>query len=243
LVEGTTFYDWSSRFESLQVDIWLAQDNLRAAAHWSGEMLQEEARKGRPESDEAQLALAHVLFVQGDKGALQHVLTLLDGLLETAAEEGRTGIEIKCLALQSLTYWAQGKQVDARVALERALRKAQPEGFTRLFVDLGLPMGRLLQEVHSRGVIPEYVATLLAAFGRPPEGTVATAATLPERLSRRERQVLDLVASGLTNREIAEQLVVSPETVKKHARNIYAKLGVSNRMEAATRARALGLLD
>ena len=52
-----------------------------------------------------------------------------------------------------------------------------------------------------------------------------------------------MIAAGLTNREIAEQLVISPETVKKHTGSIYGKLGVSNRTEAVARARALDLLD
>ncbi|MCA9986136.1 MAG: helix-turn-helix transcriptional regulator, partial [Anaerolineales bacterium] len=58
----------------------------------------------------------------------------------------------------------------------------------------------------------------------------------------REEQILGLLAAGLTNQEIAAQLVISPETVKRHARHIYGKLHVSNRTEAAARARALGLL-
>lgn len=66
---------------------------------------------------------------------------------------------------------------------------------------------------------------------------------LPELLSQREQEVLHLIAAGLTNREIAEQLVVSPETVKKHTGNIYGKLGVRSRTEAAARARELDLLD
>jgi LuxR family maltose regulon positive regulatory protein len=51
------------------------------------------------------------------------------------------------------------------------------------------------------------------------------------------------MAAGLTNREIGETLVISPETVKKHSGNIYGKLGVSNRTEAVARARELGMLD
>jgi DNA-binding NarL/FixJ family response regulator len=66
--------------------------------------------------------------------------------------------------------------------------------------------------------------------------------TLPESLTAREQEVLRLIAAGLTNREIAEALVVSPETVKKHTGSIYSKLGVSNRTQAAARARELDML-
>jgi LuxR family maltose regulon positive regulatory protein len=125
--------------------------------------------------------------------------------------------------------------------LERALRLAEPEGYVRLFADLGLPMGRLLQEARSRGVKPDYVARLLAAFGDPalPAGGLRA---LPEPLGLREQEVLQRLAAGLTNREIAEALVISPETVKKHTSSILGKLGVRTRTEAVTRARDLDLL-
>ena len=62
------------------------------------------------------------------------------------------------------------------------------------------------------------------------------------RLSEREREVLDLIASGATNREIAEALHLSPWTVKEYTGTVYKKLGVRNRTEAVQRAQRLGLL-
>jgi LuxR family transcriptional regulator, maltose regulon positive regulatory protein len=127
-------------------------------------------------------------------------------------------------------------------ALERALRLAEPEGYVRLFADVGLPMARLLQEARSRTVMPDYVAKLLAAFGGTFSISVSMEAALPEPLSPREQEILELVAAGLTNQEIADKLVISPETVKKHAGTIYGKLGVRSRTEAVARARVLDLL-
>jgi LuxR family transcriptional regulator, maltose regulon positive regulatory protein len=127
-------------------------------------------------------------------------------------------------------------------ALERALRQAEPEGYLRLFVDLGLPMGRLLQEARSRGIMVDYVARLLDVFGSALVSPGAPVQALPEPLTPREQEILELLAAGLTNREIAGQFVISPETVKKHVSSIYGKLGISNRTEAAALARELGLL-
>lgn len=62
-------------------------------------------------------------------------------------------------------------------------------------------------------------------------------------LSEREREVLDLVAEGATNREIAGRLFLSPHTVKEHTSAVYRKLGVRNRAEAVQRAQRLGLLS
>jgi LuxR family maltose regulon positive regulatory protein len=74
---------------------------------------------------------------------------------------------------------------------------------------------------------------------KPPE---ASEAELVEPLSERELEVLELIAHGLTNREIAARLFLSLNTVKAHTRNIYGKLGVHNRTQAVVRARALGAL-
>jgi LuxR family maltose regulon positive regulatory protein len=148
------------------------------------------------------------------------------------------GIQIEALALQALANWRRGERTGALTALERALRLAEPEGYLRLFADLGLPMARLLQEARSREIMPDYVATLLAGCGVP--GRME--ATLPEPLTVREQEILGLIAAGLTNREIADQLVISAETIKTHTGNIYGKLGARSRTEAVARARALDML-
>jgi len=134
------------------------------------------------------------------------------------------------------------------VSLERALTLAQPEGYLRLFVDEGPPMARLLYEALSRGIAPDYVRRLLAAFpiDKPeqvdPSKSQAPESELVEPLSERELEVLQLIAEGLMNREIADRLYLSLNTVKVHTRTIYGKLGVHNRTQAVAKARALGAL-
>ena len=68
------------------------------------------------------------------------------------------------------------------------------------------------------------------------------AALLPEALTEREREVLQLVVDGLTNQEIADRLVISLGTVKRHISNIYGKMGVSHRTQAVAQAQALQLV-
>ena len=242
LVENALFPDWTSRFERLQFEVWLAQGRLRVSMVRADEMLGNDASESQPESEIAQLAIARVLIVKGDMSPIEQALALLDGLLQ-AGMAGRMGIQIEALALQAMADWRRGERAGAMTSLEHALRLAEPEGYVRVFADLGLPMIRLLQEARSRDVMPDYVETLLTTCGADIAFPATEERTLPEPLTHREQEILQLVAAGLTNREIAERLVVSPETVKKHTSNIYGKLGVRSRAEAGAQARKLDLLD
>jgi LuxR family transcriptional regulator, maltose regulon positive regulatory protein len=243
LLQEAPFPDWTSRFERYQVDLWLAQDRLKAAFAWADETLAAGTLEERPESEVAQLALARVLIVKGDAPARDRALALLTRLLRAAEAEGRAGIQVEALALRAMTHWQGGDRTGGLVSLEHALRLAEPEGFVRLFADIGHPMPRLLREARSRDVVPDYVTRLLVACGADLMRAGAGADALPEPLSTREQEVLRLIAAGLTNREIAETLVISPETVKKHTGSIYGKLGVRGRTEAAVKARSLDVLD
>ena len=134
-------------------------------------------------------------------------------------------------------------------ALERALSLAEPEGYVRTFVDEGAPMAALLRRAASRGVAPAYVSKLLDALdaeadtkSMPADSTSPVAQRLEEPLSERELEVLRLVASGLSNREVAQELVLATGTIKKHINNIFTKLNVRSRTQAAAQARELGLL-
>lgn len=243
IVAETQFPEWSSEFERRQVEFWIAQGRLRSAVTWSDEMLARDA-VGLPDREPIQLAIVHVLVVKGDAASSERALELLAGLIGAADTEGRTGVRIEALALQAVAHWNRGVHASALTSLEHTLRLAEPEGFARLFIDLGRPVGRVLQEARRRNtVVPEYVDRLLSGFtddtvARPPSHTF-----LPEPLSERELDVLQKTAVGLTNREIADALFISPETVKKHTSSIYGKLGVRSRMEAVSRCRDLDLLN
>jgi len=243
-VERAQFSHWIGRFERLQLELWLAQDKLNTAANWADTKLKGDALEVQPEDKVAQLAVARVLIAKGDRESLEHALELLAVLLHAAEEEGRMGLHIEALAQQASLYWKRGERTAAMTALEHALRLAHPEGYVRLFVDLGLELGRLLQEARSREVMPDYVEKILTAFDEDVaiSSTALISQTLPEPLTEREEDVLKLMAAGLTNHEIAEKLVISPGTVKKHTGHIYRKLGVHSRTEAAARARELDLL-
>jgi LuxR family maltose regulon positive regulatory protein len=131
-------------------------------------------------------------------------------------------------------------------ALKDALSLSEAEGYVRTYADRDAPMAQLLAQVAAQGFMPDYTARLLAAFdgttkGKEQEAGIALS-SLIEPLSKRELEILKLVAQGLSNREISERLVLALSTVKGHNQNIYGKLGVQRRTEAVARARELGLL-
>jgi LuxR family maltose regulon positive regulatory protein len=174
---------------------------------------------------------------------------LLDEYWEMADGNGWGSKTIEILDLQALLFDLQGEHDQALRSLEHALAMAEPEGFFRIFVDEGPPMARLLYKSLERGVAPDYVQRLLAAFPEiEPEQTSAVLIQTSEDewvepLSDREIEVLLLIAKGLTNQEISARLYLSLNTVKAHTRNIYSKLHVNNRTQATNRARSLGLLN
>jgi LuxR family maltose regulon positive regulatory protein len=130
---------------------------------------------------------------------------------------------------------------------------AEPYGFVRTFVDLGPEMREALRDLATRDRSPLYVERLLGAFPIPAGGGSGAAGVpaplqpalraLPEPLTERELEVLDGLGRRLSNKEIAEELAISPLTVKRHASNIYGKLGVASRRQAIRRADEAGLLS
>jgi LuxR family maltose regulon positive regulatory protein len=140
---------------------------------------------------------------------------------------------VKALALQAL-----GREADALAVLETALEGAEPGGYRRVFLDEGEPMARLLRLSAERGVAPAKPFLCLP----PAQIAEETEGGLLDPLSARELDVLRLMATSLTTPQMAEELVVSVNTVRTHVQHIYQKLDAHSRYEAVTRARELGLL-
>jgi LuxR family maltose regulon positive regulatory protein len=126
--------------------------------------------------------------------------------------------------------------------LSRALSRAEPEGYIRLFVDEGEPMVALLRQAYARGIAHDYVTTLLSAAGAPVLNAHTPARSLFEPLTERELEVLRLLVAGLSNAAMAQELVITVGTVKRHVNSIYGKLGVNSRTQAIARTHTMHLL-
>jgi LuxR family maltose regulon positive regulatory protein len=230
----------------VRVRLWLG--DIDSAVRWAeGEA--DVLQGGIPES--LPLYLREVLQISRTRvhltrGEPQRALTMLAGLEAQAKAAGRLAQAIEICLLQALAWQALGDSTAALESLERSLSWAAPESYMQLFLEAGRDVIPLLRQATPREPEPTYVDKLLAAFGAQERESVTVAQhptphSLIEPLTPRELEVLCLICAGLSNQEIADKLVVTLNTVKKHSSNLYGKLGVHSRTQAIFRAHELEL--
>jgi LuxR family maltose regulon positive regulatory protein len=235
----------------------LAAGDLPAARRWLA--------AGAPDDDNITAAIreqdalvrARTLIAEGRPAA---AIRALEAPRADARAAGRARAELEALVLSALARAALGERRAARRALLRALALARPAGYVRLFLGEGAPLAALLTESVERRAqsdpIRIYAERLLSAFpaeqlgamphtpDAPPvlRSTLERSNALVEALSPQEQRILTLLASGHSNPQMAQALVVSVNTIKTHVKSIYRKLNVSNRVEACNIGRRLNLL-
>jgi LuxR family maltose regulon positive regulatory protein len=230
----------------------LAQGDLAEAARWTSECgLTADDEPDYPR-EPGHLVLTRVLLAQGQP---TQALALLDRLHAAAAAQDRVGSLIEIGALRALALAASGQEADAVAALAGALTLGSPQGYVRVFTDEGPPMAALLGRLvaaqraeHAAarrvplGCLVRLQQTFDAEHPVPDHGRVTASQGIVEPLTRRELEVLGMLAAGRSNQAIADQLVVTLDTVKKHVSHVLGKLGAANRTEAVARAQQLGLI-
>ncbi len=239
---------------AFQAELALRQGNISKAIHW--------AKNYEPEPFGTahrfyvpQLTLARILLAQDTTESRQQAADLLSRLNDFYESIHNKYCLINVLALQAMLYNVLGDKPAALEKLTKALTLAEPGGFIRNFLDLGPEMANLLSRLARQNVAKGYIRQILDAFRK--EGTGAVEGVTDDRtvhlsslnnepfvepLSNRELEILTLLAQRLTNKEIAEKLFISHETVKKHTINIYEKLYVNSRREAVAKATSMGIL-
>jgi LuxR family transcriptional regulator, maltose regulon positive regulatory protein len=253
---GTGMVDLLNPVPALRARLLLTQGDLLTASRWIRQRALSPLDRPDYPRERAYLLLARLLLAEQTPDP---ALRLLGRLHQLALSQERTGSLIEVQVLQALALAAAGDEPAALAALTEALTLAAPEGYLRVFLDEGAPMaalfGRLAttpakaQAIAAAGVPRAHLGGLLQAFEqgglavlpRPrPGGAVVAGLVAP--LSARELEVLRLLAAGEPNQAIAEKLVISLETVKRHVTHVLDKLGAGNRTQAVARARELGLL-
>ncbi|MCF8035280.1 MAG: LuxR C-terminal-related transcriptional regulator [Desulfobacteraceae bacterium] len=192
------------------------------------------------------LAEARIPAVGGPRMSMQEVVECLGVLLSESRQEDIGEYEIEALILLAMAHELLGEDENAINSLRQAICMADSEGYLRIFLDEGSPLVPVLEKSIQAGVCVDYsskvrdiilsetkVQSDLAQSGR--------SAVSEKNLSRQERSVLRLIAMGMSNQEIAEELCIAVATVKTHNYNIFKKLDVSSRMAAVEKARRMGI--
>jgi LuxR family transcriptional regulator, maltose regulon positive regulatory protein len=203
------------------------------------------------ECEHAKVAPAQVWLalaaVKGSEASLVRAEWLVAEHAATAARLGLGWLQIKLAVLSARIEAARGRDQNALMELGDALARGQRQGYVRLFADEGPPLIPLLTRLRARhardGNLQRraYVDRILVAI-RSGHDAQAARQPLPEPLSARELDVLRLVAEGRANPDIASALFIAPSTVKSHVNRLFGKLGVTNRVQAVSRGRELGLI-
>ncbi|PDV97068.1 LuxR C-terminal-related transcriptional regulator [Candidatus Chloroploca asiatica] len=194
-----------------------------------------------------QLTQIVAFIVAGSADEHHQAAALLEQAQHHVLTNHSTRVAILVLTVQALLHQARHQTQAALAALQQAIQLAEPRAMIRSFVDFGPLLVPLLNTLAQRGVAPDYLKRIMMAAER--SGIIAESAPMttppldrPEVLTRRETEILALLAARWSSKEIADHLIIAPNTVRKHTSTIYSKLGVSSRREAVAAARALGML-
>lgn len=226
------------QIEARRARVWMAAGNLDAARDWARDSrLDPNTPPAYPRMFE-HLVLLRLMILDGRAAKAR---AAIEPALVLAERENRGSDLLELLVFLAMAEQALGNERAATAWLLRALRLAEPEGVRRLFIGFGAPMEMLLRAaLRIEGAHRAFVRSLLEAIV-PQAG--ATGYGGSELLSPRETEVLQLIAAGESNRQIADHLFISEQTVKKHVSNVFEKLSVESRTQAVARARQLGILQ
>jgi LuxR family maltose regulon positive regulatory protein len=192
-----------------------------------------------------QSLLARV-YLRNDE--FEKVFEVYDRVCPKAEAGNRISRVVELSLFKAVALWELGQKDEAISLFEECLLHAERDGIVRLFLETGETVVQLLQRVKSKGGRTEYIGKLESAFNDQQFEVKDDAPIIPpqegliEPLTKRELQVLRLMCEGQSNQEIADEMIVSVNTVKKHTSNIYGKLGVRNRAQAVLRAREIELV-
>jgi LuxR family maltose regulon positive regulatory protein len=208
------------------------------------------------------LTLAKVLIAEGSAKAYEQAAELLGKLNNYTRQTCNTRVLMEVRLLQAIVLNAAQDQPAALDSLAEALTLAERGGFIRLFLDHGQEIADLLRLLFKRDGVASHLGKIMTAskmtvhgaasytaesddlspsHSSPPDRSTYSTQLLIQPLTFREQEILALLCQRHSNKTIAKKLFISPETVKKHLNNIYGKLGVNTRQQAAEKAGLLGI--
>ena len=241
--------------EALRARLWIKQNDFTKAMNWAKAFTASSNSKSEYMKEFEQITLARLHLARfiknNDKKLAVELTELLDRQLKLAQKHNRVTSAVEALVLGSLLLKEQDDNDQALKLLMQALTLAEKQNYQKIFMDEGKPIIDMIKELNVQGSCLEFCDNLFHNFNslqRMKSEETSTQKTsspqqLIEPLSERELEILQLIAQGFSNNEICRKLFLALSTVKGHNQNIFSKLGVQRRTEAAARARELGLLQ
>jgi LuxR family maltose regulon positive regulatory protein len=225
---------------AVQVGFWLSTHQLSKASQWAKEW-QKSVRSETSFSilnELNEITLVRVLIAEG---SLDVALQTLGRLATATGSGGRMGHLIEIRKLQALAFHAKGNQAQALEILDKSLTLTKPEEYIRTYIDEGEHMREILMTyMHTASSENKlYAQKVLEAFAAPSsvEASIAKSSNLVEPLTAREIEILQAMAEGYSNRQIAEILILAEGTVKFYVHAVLVKLGVHSRTQAVFEAK------
>lgn len=216
---------------ALRARLWLMRGDIASAGRWADNFAEPVPDQPWIWQDPPHWIKAWILVTRGTAGDLLAAQEILSALSAVAERNHNRRLQIEVMALRALALAAEGQTTAATDARQAAVDLAQPGGFVRVFVALGLRTDATLSPLASQAANNE--ATAATDHGLPP---------LVELLTARELEILTLLCEPISLKEIARRLFISYLTARRHAANIYGKLGVNQRQAAVAKAKAMGLI-
>ena len=229
--------------EAFQADLDLLQGRIAHAEHWVNGFVPP-APHGLQRFYNAELTSIRVMMTLDTPESRAAAAEQLDSFHQVVKQIHHKRLMIDVLGMKALLANAEG-DVDTAVALlHEAVLLGQSGQLIRPLADLGAGLVKLFNRLDLNQEGLQYVGKILGALNGSSEATTAQSGNgnMSASLSQRELEILDLFAINLSNKEIAEQLFISPGTVKRHAYNIFRKLSVKDRHDAVSKSRGLGIL-
>jgi LuxR family maltose regulon positive regulatory protein len=223
--------------EARLIRLWLLLNFHTELNAWMGQYL-EERENPENRNEYKEINLARILMA---RNKINEAGPLLEKLI-LSLEKPESGILlIEALVLRASALWLSGNNSLALETMKKALILAEPEDYLRTFVDEGKPVSEMLSAIlqKAENFSESYIIKILELINKEVKNP---AQPLVDPLSQRELEILRFLATGITNKEIADKLFLATGTVKKHTNAIYSKLNVSSRTQAIQKAKELDFI-
>jgi LuxR family maltose regulon positive regulatory protein len=217
--------------------IWIRQGNPNLARGWAAEL---DLNLDRPPEFGRVAEYLVALELLAHDGQTGRALAALDLSIAEAQSNGHRHNVLNMLLLKSMLLTSQGKTKDSSSALGTAIEIGAGSGYVRPFLDFNVREDQL-QALSVSSKHARYIRHLLEQMrsdrqrGDSPEARASP-------LSKRQTEIMQLVAAGYSNRDIADQLFISEQTVKKHLSTTFMRLEVSSRTQAIDACRRMNVL-